>query len=205
MNRQSEARRFRLPGRESSCCVVVGLPRSAAPGGGRTASPASPGLSLRRRACSGRSRTRLLTAAEHENFIKRSFDFQEAERRRPRQASQKPAKGKGGRHTCRNQGAATRLVPTPRQTRHTSPRTELIVPGDVAFIAHALVVPSTEPNDLERIRPTSNRSPWTWYAPSRGDRRQGPLILRPSGRAAGLPDHPGFDVLSVRPGNGGAR
>ena len=100
-------------------------------------------------------RTRLLnTLGERETFIKRGFDFQEAELAGARaKLSQKAREG--------NKAAAQHLSEIKEQQRALSHRRdralailrrepELIVPGAVEFIAHALVVPSTDQTDVER-------------------------------------------------------
>ena len=117
-------------------------------------------------------RSRLLnTLSERETFIKRGFDFQEAELAGARaKLSPKAAEGNkaAAQHLVGNQGAATGAVPRRDKALAILRREpELIVPGAVEFIAHALVVPSTDQATLNAIRPTSNRSPWTWCAPSR--------------------------------------
>jgi SNF2 family DNA or RNA helicase len=153
-------------------------------------------------------RTRLLnTAAERENFIKRGFDFQEAELAVARaKLSQKAREG--------NKAAVQHLSEIKEQQRALSQRRdktlailrrepELIVPGDVAFIAHALVVPSTEPNDLERHQADIEQIAMDLvraFEEATGAKAR--FVHTPElARAAGLPDHPGFDVLSIRPGN----
>jgi superfamily II DNA or RNA helicase/DNA-binding XRE family transcriptional regulator len=153
-------------------------------------------------------RTCLLnTAAERETFIKRGFDFQEAELAVARaKLSQKAREG--------NKAAVQHLSEIKEQQRALSQRRdkalailrrepELIVPGDVAFIAHALVVPSTEPNDLDRHQADIEQIAMDLvraFEEATGARAR--FVHTPElARAAGLPDHPGFDVLSMRPGS----
>ena len=153
-------------------------------------------------------RTRLLnTLAERETFLKRGFDFQEAELAVARaKLSQKAREG--------NKAAAQHLSEIKEQQRALSQRRdkalailrrepELIVPGEVVFIAHALVVPSTAPNDLERHQADIEQIAMDLvraFEEAAGAKVR--FVHTPElARAAGLPDHPGFDVLSIRPGN----
>lgn len=153
-------------------------------------------------------RTRLLgTLAERETFIKRGFDFQEAELANARaKLSQKAREG--------NKAAAQHLSEIKEQQRAQSQRRdkalailrrepELIVPGAVEFIAHALVVPSTDQVDLERHQADIEQVAMDLaraFEEAAGAKVR--LVHTPElARAAGLPDHPGFDLLSMRPGN----
>jgi hypothetical protein len=152
-------------------------------------------------------RTRLLnTIGERETFIKRGFDFQEAELASVRaKLSQKAGEG--------NKAAAQHLLEIRTQQRALSRRRdkalamlrrepELIVPGAVEFIAHALVVPSTDQADLERHQANVEQTAMDLvraFEEAAGAKVR--FVHTPElARAAGLPDHPGFDVLSIRPG-----
>jgi len=153
-------------------------------------------------------RTRLLdTSDERETFIKRGFDFQEAELAVARaKLSQKAREG--------NKAGAQHLSEIKAQQRALSRRLsrvlalvkrepELIVPGDVDFIAHALVVPSTDPADQERHQVNVEQIAMDLaraFEEAAGAKVR--FVHTPElARAAGLPDHPGFDVLSIRPDN----
>jgi hypothetical protein len=78
---------------------------------------------------------------------------------------------------------------------------ELIAPHEVIFIAHALVVPSSDPEDQKRhdeqIEAIAAKIAWAY------EEAQGAMVkdvLTPAlARAAGLPEWPGFDLLSLRP------
>lgn len=154
------------------------------------------------------SRSHLLnTLGERETFVKSGFDFQEAELAVARaMLSQKAREG--------NKAAAQHLSEIKEQQRALSYRRdraltilrrepELIVPGKVDFIAHALVVPSSDQADLDRhdaqveqIAMELTRA----FEEAAGAKVR--FVHTPElARAAGLPDHPGFDVLSNRPGN----
>ncbi len=78
---------------------------------------------------------------------------------------------------------------------------ELIIAGPVEFIAHALMVPSSDPEDKKQhnlnVEGTAMKVVRA-YEEARG------AVVRevhtpPLARAAGLTDFPGFDILSVRP------
>ncbi len=81
---------------------------------------------------------------------------------------------------------------------------ELIVPGEVTFLAHALVVPSADPEDRKRhdadVEAIAVKVAWAHEAGAGAlvqDVSTPPLAVR-----AGLTEHPGFDLLSHRPGDG---
>jgi hypothetical protein len=80
---------------------------------------------------------------------------------------------------------------------------ELLVPGDVDFIAHALVVPSADPAELVwRDANVEQIAMDLTKAFEAAEDATVKFVHTPKlARAAGLPDHPGFDVLSLRPGN----
>jgi superfamily II DNA or RNA helicase/DNA-binding XRE family transcriptional regulator len=151
-------------------------------------------------------RTHLLnTLGERETFIKRGFDFQEAELAGAR-AKLSPKAREG------NKAAAHHLSEIREQQRALSQRRdkalamlrrepELIVPGAVEFIAHALVVPSTDQADLERHQANIEQIAMDLVrAFEEGAGAKVRFVHTPElARAAGLPDHPGFDVLSIRP------
>ncbi|MFZ0890359.1 MAG: helicase-related protein [Candidatus Binataceae bacterium] len=81
---------------------------------------------------------------------------------------------------------------------------ELIEPREAAFLAHALVVPSADPEDKKRhdgeIEKVAVRIAAEY------EREQGwtprDVSTPPLARAAGLTDNPGFDILSNRPAFG---
>jgi hypothetical protein len=80
---------------------------------------------------------------------------------------------------------------------------ELVSPGLVTFVAHALVVPSSDPADLEQH--DVNVEMAAMRITQAFEEAIGAKVLdvhTPElAHAAGLPDNPGFDLLSVRPGN----
>jgi len=78
----------------------------------------------------------------------------------------------------------------------------LIGPGEVLFLAHALVVPSDDPEERKRhdaeVEAIAMRVARA-YEESLGARVED-VSIPPLARAAGLTDHPGFDLRSTRPG-----
>ena len=81
---------------------------------------------------------------------------------------------------------------------------ELIASGEVTFLAHALVVPLTDPEDRKRhdaeVEALAVKVAWAFEEAAGAcvqDVSTPPLAVR-----AGLIEHPGFDLLSERPGKG---
>ena len=77
---------------------------------------------------------------------------------------------------------------------------DLIAPGEVTFLAHALVVPTTDPEDRKRhdkeVEEIAMRVSWS-HEEARGATVRD--VHTPSlARNAGLPEYPGFDLLSKR-------
>jgi hypothetical protein len=81
---------------------------------------------------------------------------------------------------------------------------ELIEPHEIQFLAHALVVPSSDPED--RKRHDAEVEMIAVRIASEYERDQGwtprDVSNPPLARAAGLNDNPGFDILSTRPAFG---
>ena len=147
---------------------------------------------------------RTISVPERESFVRRGYDFQEAELANVRaKMAQKARSG--------NKGASAELVHIKAQQCDLSSRLErslnvirrepeLFVPGDVEFIAHALVVPSTDPAELEWR--DANVEQIAMDLTKAFEEAEGAVVKFVStpklARAAGLPDHPGFDILSLR-------
>lgn len=143
---------------------------------------------------------------DRETFVKRGYDFQEAELATARtKLSQKARAG--------NTGAAAELTKIKNQQRELSARREkalaiirrepeLLIPGKVEFIAHAIAVPSSDPIDQERHDADVDQIAMNLvraFEEAAGATVK--FVHTPAlARAAGLPDHPGFDILSIRPG-----
>jgi hypothetical protein len=77
----------------------------------------------------------------------------------------------------------------------------LIVPGDVTFLAHALVIPSTDDADVKQHNAAVEAMAIQFVKAHEealdADVRD---VSKPErARAAGLQDWPGFDLLSIRP------
>ncbi|NLF19759.1 MAG: DUF3883 domain-containing protein [Lentisphaerae bacterium] len=144
---------------------------------------------------------------ERESFVERGFDFQEAELAASR--AKLTPKARDG-----NKGAAAELSRIKEQQRELHDRRdralaiirrepELLVPGNTDFIAHALVVPSAAKADRERLDANVEQIAMNlvkaFEEASGADVR---FVHTPElARAAGLPENPGFDILSVRPGD----
>ncbi len=78
---------------------------------------------------------------------------------------------------------------------------ELVVPGEVQFIAHALVVPSADAIDREQLEADIERVAME-HAKAFEEAHGATVrsVHTPElARAAGLPANPGFDILSRRP------
>ncbi|MBN2055105.1 DUF3883 domain-containing protein [bacterium] len=151
-------------------------------------------------------RDRMMTGlVERESFVARGFDYKEAELATARSKL-------GTRARAGNTGAAAELSRIKSQQKDLSTRRdqvlqtirrepELIAPGAVVFIAHALVVPSSDPSDLEQLETSVE-----WIAMNLAKAREEDkgatvhLVHTPKlAREAGLPPNPGFDLLSIRP------
>ena len=164
---------------------------------------------LMERVCRGMAveRRSLMVAAlpERESFVARGFDFQEAELAAAR-AKLSPKARTG------NKGAAAELSRIRDQQRGLRRRRdrslaiirrepELLLPGSIDFIAHALVVPSAAKADRERLE--ANVEQIAMNLVKAYEEASGATVCfvhTPDlARAAGLPDNPGFDILSIRP------
>ncbi len=145
------------------------------------------------------------TLPERESFLKRGYDYQEAELA----ARRGKLRDKAAAGDSYAKGEMTKIKNRQRQlasirdealaTLRREP--ELIVPGEVTFLAHALVVPSTDPEDRKRqdkeIEAIAMRKAWG-YEESCGAEVKDVSTPRLA-RDAGLTDYPGFDLLSRYP------
>lgn len=157
------------------------------------------GLALERR------KHLLDTLPEREQFIQRGFNFQETELAAARvKQSDKARSG--------NSAAAKALKEIKDQQRSLAERRalavatlrrepELIAPGDLTFLAHALIVPSTNADDLARHDAEVERIAMDFVRAF--EEAEGAIVhdvhSPELARAAGLTDNPGFDLLSVFP------
>ncbi len=145
------------------------------------------------------------TLPERENFLRRGYDYQDAELAAARvrlvekvRTGDARAQGELTRIKERQRALATRREEALALLRH---ELELITPGDVTFLAHALVVPSSDPEDRKRhdeaIEAMAVKVTWTYEEANGATVKD---VSTPElARAAGLTEHPGFDLLSLRP------
>ena len=153
-----------------------------------------------------RRKALLDTLPERAQFMQRGFDFQEAELSAARvKQSEKSRAG--------NTAAAKALKDIKQQQRSLAHRRatalatirrepELIAPGNLTFLAHALVVPSANPDDLERHDAEVEQVAMDL---ARAFEEAAGATVKdvhtpPLARAVGLTDNPGFDLLSIYPG-----
>ena len=153
-----------------------------------------------------RSQSLAQTRSERETFIARGFDYQDAELA----AARSKQREKAATGDARAKGELTRIKD--RQRSLDSRREEalgavraepgLIAPGEVTFLAHALVVPTDDPEDREVYDEAVEEA--AMKVASVFEERRGAAVkdvhTPPLARAAGLPDSPGFDLLSKHPG-----
>jgi SNF2 family DNA or RNA helicase/DNA-binding XRE family transcriptional regulator len=147
----------------------------------------------------------LSTLAERESFVSRGFDFQEAELAAAR--AKQAEKARAG-----NAAAQKELARIKEQQRRLAQRRhealavlrrepELISPRKIEFIAHALVVPSSDPVEREQFEAKTDQVAmalaWAF------EESEGAIVkdvhTPDLARVAGLPDNPGFDLWSIRP------
>ena len=141
-----------------------------------------------------------------EDFVARGFDYQDAELAAQRarlsekaRSGDPKAKGDLTKIKDRQRTLAARRDEALARLRA---EPELIAADEVTFLAHALVLPSSDPEDRRRhdaeVEAIAVRVAWG-YEETRGaavkDVSKGPLPL-----ACGLTECPGFDLLSKGPG-----
>ncbi len=145
------------------------------------------------------------TLAEREQFIQRGFDFQDAELAAARvKQSEKSRSGntaavKALKDIKEQQRSLAHRCATALATIRREP--ELIAPGNLTFLAHALVLPSTNPDDLERHDAEVEQVAMDL---ARAFEEAAGAIIKDVhtpelARAAGLTDNPGFDLLAIHP------
>jgi superfamily II DNA or RNA helicase/DNA-binding XRE family transcriptional regulator len=153
----------------------------------------------------GRQQALLRELPERENFIKRGYAFQEAELAAAR--ARYTEKANGGDPNAR--GELTRIkerqksLSTQRDSALAALRREpeLITSNPVIFLAHALVVPSNDPEDVkqrdDRIEAIAMQVAIAY------EEANGPVVkdvhTPELAHAVGLGDFPGFDLFSRRP------
>ncbi len=147
----------------------------------------------------------LATLPDRAGFIKRGFDFKEAELAAAR--AKQSEKARSG-----HRKAIEALEEIKQQQKRLAGHREyalkvirrepeLITTGGITFLAHAIVVPSSDPIDIEEhavhVEMVAMRHTWAF------EEAAGAKVIdvhTPElARAAGLSDNPGFDLLSIRP------
>ncbi len=155
-----------------------------------------------------RKKQLLESLPERESFIQRGFDYQEVDLATARAKHSEKARS-GNRkaiEALEEVKRQQRILVSRRENTLTVLRREpeLITPGQITFIAHALVVPSSDPQDIEQHE--INIEMAAMKIAQAFEVAAGAKVLdvhTPElARVAGLPDNPGFDILSIRPGNG---
>jgi len=142
---------------------------------------------------------------EREQLTMRGFDYQEAElaAARFKQSDKARAGNAAAVKALKDIKEHQRSLAQRRAIALATIRREpdLIAPGGVTFLAHALVVPSTDPDDLEQHDAEVEKVAMDLAAAF--EEAAGAVVkfvhTPQLARAAGLSDNPGFDVLSVRP------
>jgi hypothetical protein len=145
------------------------------------------------------------TLSEREQFIRSGFSFREAELAAARvKQSEKARSGKTTaikalKEIKEQQRCLTQRRDVALATLRREP--ELIAPGHLTFLAHALVVPSTNPDDLERHDAEVEQIAMNL---ARAFEEAAGATIKDVhtpelARAAGLTDNPGFDLLSIYP------
>ena len=144
------------------------------------------------------------TMGERFDFIARGYDYQDAELAAARarlsdkvRAGDPKAKGDVTKIRERQRTLATRKEAAMTVLRR---EPELIVPGEVTFLAHALVVPTSDPEDRKRhdadVETRAVQIAWA-FETSAGATVQD-VSTPDKAVLAGLVPHPGFDLFSAR-------
>ncbi|HEY3319921.1 MAG TPA: helicase-related protein [Planctomycetota bacterium] len=140
-----------------------------------------------------------------EEFIGLGFDYQEAELAATR-ARLTPKAREGNPRAVKELGrikASQALLTERKQNALEALRREpeLVGPGEIEFLAHALVVPSSDPADVEaQDKEIEAIAMLTVRAYEEAlDAKVRDVSTPEKARAAGLMDFPGFDLISDRP------
>ena len=190
-----------------------GIPAAVESFASRASRPGRPGRRVRAEKVAGplaedRRRERLESLPARLEFVERGFDYQDSELAQARaklrekaQAGDPRAKAEFTKIKDRQKALAARRENALAVLRR---EPELIEANEVVFLAHALVVPSDDPEDKKRfdaeVEAIAVKVAWAF------EEAAGAVVKDVSkphlARAAGLEDHPGFDLLSNRPGEG---
>ena len=142
---------------------------------------------------------------EREAFLEQSFTYQAAELAQARarltdkaNAGDTRARGELTRIKARQKGLLKRKEGALTVLRHAP---DLLLPGEVTFLAHALVVPSSDPEDRKRY--DANVEAIAMYRARAHEEARGATVRDGStaerARAAGREYRPGVDQLARRP------
>jgi hypothetical protein len=153
-----------------------------------------------------RRRERVETLPLRLDFVSRGFEYQDAELAQARgklrekaQAGDPRAKGELTRIKDRQKALSTRRAEALAVLNR---EPELIVADEVAFLAHALVVPTDDPEDKKRF--DAEVEAIAVKLACAFEKAAGAVVTDVSkpnlARLAGLEDNPGFDLLSRHPG-----
>jgi superfamily II DNA or RNA helicase len=155
-----------------------------------------------------RRRERLESLPARLEFVQRGYDYQDSELAQARsklrekaQAGDPRAKAEFTKIKDRQKALAARRENALAVLRR---EPELIEANEIVFLAHALVVPTDNPEDKKRfdaeVEAIAIKVAWAF------EEAAGAVVTDVSkprlARAAGLEDNPGFDLLSNRPGEG---
>lgn len=152
-----------------------------------------------------RQRTLLDSLTEREEFLIRGYNSQDAElaSQRARLTDRVRAGDAKARAAVDAIKQQQRSLAERRDAAVAALRTEpaAITPGEVRFIAHALIVPSSDPED--RKRHDAEVEAIAMQVAAAYEEALGATVrdvsTPPKARAAGLSDSPGFDLLSTHP------
>jgi superfamily II DNA or RNA helicase len=150
----------------------------------------------------------LATLAERVDFVARGYDYQDAELAQARsrltekaRAGDPKAKGDVTRIRDRQRSLEARRQAALAVLRR---EPELVAPGEVTFLAHALVVPTADPEDRKRhdadVEARAVQVAWAYEGAAGATVED--VSTPERALAAGLVQHPGFDLLSTRPAEG---
>ncbi len=152
-----------------------------------------------------RQRSLLDSLAEREEFLVRGYNSHDAElaSQRARLTDRVRAGNALARKAVDSIKEQQRTLAERRDAALAALRTEpaAIVPGEIRFMAHALVVPSSDPED--RKRHDAEVEAVAMQVAAAYEEALGATVRDVStpamARAAGLSDNPGFDLLSIHP------
>jgi hypothetical protein len=144
---------------------------------------------------------------EREQFIQRGYAFHEAElaAARVKQSEKARTGSAAAARALKETKEQQRSLAQRRETALTTLRLEpeLVAPGMLTFLAHALVVPSTSPEDMERHDAAVEKVAMSLACAF--EEAAGAVVrdvhTPELAHAAGLAGNPGFDILSIYPDN----